>query len=152
MAVIDEILGLFKDRVRESAVENVPFSLRDCVGTSLKMLRVQARAKELEIRCHFGVDVPDGVIGDPVRFMQVINNLVGNARPSSPSRGRFPTTVAGPREKGRAAVAVSVRDTGAGIESGKQEMIFDGFSQADMFSHAASRRYGAGPGNLGETG
>jgi CheY-like chemotaxis protein/anti-sigma regulatory factor (Ser/Thr protein kinase) len=103
------------------------------------MLGVQARAKKLEVTCKIAEDVPDWVSGDPIRLAQVFNNLLSNAIKFT-DRGTIEVVLtAGDRESDRAAVSMSVRDTGIGIEPAKQSMIFESFSQADA---STTRRYG----------
>jgi PAS domain S-box-containing protein len=139
VAVIDGILDFSKIEAGKLQLESVAFNLRDRIGASVRMLGAQARAKQLDLVCEFEPDVPECVVGDPVRFTQVINNLVGNAIKFT-DRGEIALkVVAAAREDGRAAVSVSVHDTGVGIEAGKQAMIFESFSQADT---STTRRYG----------
>jgi two-component system sensor histidine kinase ChvG len=57
------------------------------------------------------------------RLVQVLRNLIGNARSFSPPRGRI---VLGARQTG-SVVEISVEDEGPGIPEGKLEHIFDRF-------------------------
>jgi PAS domain S-box-containing protein len=139
VAVIDGILDFSKIEAGKLQLESVAFNLRDCVASSLRMLRVQARGKPLKMAGRFAADVPECVIGDPVRFSQVIGNLVSNAIKFT-ERGEIVLTVAmAARERGRAGVPVSVRDTGVGIEPEMRSRIFESFSPADT---STTRRYG----------
>jgi PAS domain S-box-containing protein len=139
LTVINDILDFSGIESGRLKLESTAFSLRDCVAQSLRMLRVQARGKQLEFSCRFAEDVPDWVIGDPVRFAQVIGNLVSNAIKFT-ERGEISLEVSpAAHENGRAQVSVSVRDTGVGIEPDKQAMIFESFSQADT---STTRPYG----------
>ena len=139
VAVIDDILDFSKIEAGRLQLESVAFNLRECISASVRMLSVLARAKQLEMVCEFGPEVPEYILGDPVRFAQVINNLAGNAIKFTEHGEIVLNVAATAREDGRAAVSVSVRDTGVGIESEKQTMIFESFSQADT---STTRRYG----------
>ncbi len=79
LAVINDILDFSKIEARKLQLDAVEFSLRDCLGDTLKGLAVRAQEKGLELACDVPPDVPDGVVGDPVRLRQVLLNLVGNA-------------------------------------------------------------------------
>ncbi len=46
---------------------------------AVRTLAVRAHEKGLELLCEWKADVPDYVVGDPVRIRQVIVNLLGNA-------------------------------------------------------------------------
>jgi PAS domain S-box-containing protein len=139
VTVIDDILDFSRIEAGRLQLESVAFDLRDCVQSSLGMLSVQARAKQLEVTCKFRPEVPECILGDPVRFAQVINNLVGNAIKFTEHGEIVLEVAAASRENGRAGITVSVRDTGIGISPEKQVMIFESFSQADT---STTRRYG----------
>lgn len=57
------------------------------------------------------------------RLVQVLRNLIGNARSFSPPRGRI---VLGARQTGN-VVEISVEDEGPGIPEAKLEHVFDRF-------------------------
>src|SRR5262249_57930433 len=76
------------------------------------------------------------VNGDPVRLAQVVANLVTNAIKFTPAGGRVAVELA----RAGGVVAVTVRDTGAGIEEALLPHIFDRFRQGHR---------GRGTGGLG---
>ena len=99
----------------------------------------------LELICDFRPEVPDYVVGDPVRIRQIITNLVGNAIKFT-ERGRITVTVEClnkarclDKTDQQASLILGVRDTGIGIEADKLELIFEKFTQADG---SMTRRYG----------
>jgi PAS domain S-box-containing protein len=79
LRVINDILDFSKIEAGKLDLEQVEFSLRDCLGEALKVLGVRAHQKELELAYHMPAHVPDTLIGDPDRLRQVLVNLVGNA-------------------------------------------------------------------------
>lgn len=68
------------------------------------------------------------VATDPDRAVQILDNLVTNARKFSPPGAKI--TIAAHRQEDR--VEVSVRDEGRGIEPDMQAKIFDPFFQVDQ--------------------
>jgi signal transduction histidine kinase/CheY-like chemotaxis protein len=56
-----------------------PFRLRDCIGEALKRLAFSAHQKDIELCYAVQANVPEHVVGDPVRVQQVLVNLVDNA-------------------------------------------------------------------------
>jgi PAS domain S-box-containing protein len=86
---------------------------------------LQERGLELDV--HAPTD-PVLVNGDETRLAQVLGNLLQNAAKFTPAGGRVTVTVT---IEARAAV-VHVRDTGAGIEPGLMEAIFEPFTQANQ--------------------
>jgi signal transduction histidine kinase/DNA-binding response OmpR family regulator len=74
-------------------------------------------------------ETPVWVQGDPARLIQVLANLLDNARKFSDRGGRVGVRLAADREQGQALLAV--RDTGLGVEAEMLPRLFDTFAQAD---------------------
>lgn len=75
-------------------MEQVSFSLRQTVFGILKTLVVRASQGNLDLKYDIDSDIPDQLIGDPLRLRQVITNLVGNAIKFTPHRPGFKGRVA----------------------------------------------------------
>jgi PAS domain S-box-containing protein len=75
-------------------------------------------------------EIPVWVSGDRTRLVQVLENLLENARKFTDPGGTIDVQVDADREAGRARL--QVRDTGIGIEPGMLPTLFDVFSQADQ--------------------
>jgi len=74
-------------------------------------------------------EVPVWVVGDATRLAQVLDNLLQNALMFTPGGGRVTLSVAEERARGQAAI--TVRDTGVGIDADMLPRLFDSFSQGD---------------------
>jgi len=79
LVLLNELLDLSRIEAGRFVLETVPFGLRSVVEGTVKTLAVQAAAKGIELVCDLPEDVPDRLIGDPLRLRQVLTNLVGNA-------------------------------------------------------------------------
>jgi PAS domain S-box-containing protein len=139
LTVINDILDFSKIEVGKLELEKVEFDVRDCIGRALRTLSVSAHAKHLEVACAFASDIPERICGDPVRLVQVLNNLVSNAIKFTDHGEVVVEFAVASREPGRVELTVSVRDTGIGIAPDKQNLIFDSFAQADP---STTRRFG----------
>lgn len=71
---------------------------------------------------------------DPLRFEQVVTNLLDNAIKYSPAGGEIEVTLTQPAPD---AVELTVRDHGLGIPSDQQGQIFERFYQAHGNDHAS---------------
>jgi two-component system, sensor histidine kinase and response regulator len=139
LTIINDILDFSKIEAGKLDLEAVGFSLRDTVDDAVRTLALKAHQKGLELACYVAPDVPDAVVGDPVRLRQVLLNLVGNAVKFT-ERGEVLVWVHGEAAGGgEAAVQFTVADTGVGIPAGKQGAIFESFTQADG---STTRKYG----------
>jgi PAS domain S-box-containing protein len=77
--VINDILDVSKIEAGKFELDHSDFSLRRVLNETLRALALRAHKKGLELVCHLGPDVPDGLVGDAGRLRQVLLNLVGNA-------------------------------------------------------------------------
>ncbi len=139
MRVINDILDFSKIEAGKLEIENVPFDLRQMVGEVLKTLSIRAHAKQLELVCDMGKDVPRVVIGDSGRLRQVLVNLIGNAIKFTEQGEVVLHLEATPAQQPFVSLKFSVRDTGIGIPADKLESIFEAFSQEDS---RITRRFG----------
>jgi two-component system, sensor histidine kinase and response regulator len=139
LSVINEILDFSKIEVGRLALDPIEFNLRDHLGHALKSLAVGAHQKDLELACFVPPELPEFVVGDPVRLRQVVLNLAGNAIKFT-DRGEVVLRVE--MQEGVSDSQVlhfTVTDTGIGIPKDKQKLIFEPFTQADT---STTRRYG----------
>jgi CheY-like chemotaxis protein len=139
LGILNSILDFSKIESRKLEMESVPFELRDLAADTLKPLVLAAEAKGLELIFDIAPDVPDAIVGDPLRLRQVMTNLVGNAIKFT-EHGHVLLEIREDRLGDTGVVLhFSVSDTGVGIPREKQPLIFEPFSQADG---STTRRYG----------
>ena len=79
LRILNDILDFSKIEAGKLEFEAIEFDLRQTVEAMLKVLGARAAAKNLELACDFGPDVPSRVLGDPGRLRQILINLAGNA-------------------------------------------------------------------------
>ncbi|GFO69099.1 histidine kinase [Geomonas limicola] len=138
--ILNDILDLTKIEMGKLTLEEKPFSVLTCVENTFNLLLPVARNKGLTLEFSVGDAVPGMLVGDQIRLNQVLTNLVGNAVKFT-ERGRvgLRVTAGAERGDGRHEIHFVVTDTGIGIPSNKEDLLFLVFSQVDE-SH--SRRYG----------
>ena len=103
LELVNEILDLSRIEAGGFQLEATPFDLRKTVGQVVKTLGVRAYEKGLELLCDLD-DVPDRLVGDPLRLRQVLMNLVGNAV-------KFTAQGRGGRERNRAIAGTRRRSS-----------------------------------------
>jgi signal transduction histidine kinase len=134
LQLINDILDLSKVEAGKMTLDHVPFRLREHIALAQTLLTPKAEEKGLQLACAVDSNVPDELIGDPIRLWQVLNNLIGNATKFT-DRGSIDVRV---REESRDAgvvrLAFSVYDTGIGIAADELERVFDAFEQVDSSS------------------
>jgi signal transduction histidine kinase/CheY-like chemotaxis protein len=139
LELINDILDFSKIEAGKLDLDPIDFSLRDNLGDTLKTLAIRAHQKGLELAAHVLPEVPDELVGDPIRLRQIVVNLIGNAIKFT-ERGEVVVQVAIESQQGDdIALHFAVSDTGIGIPADKQSVIFEAFSQADG---STTRKYG----------
>ncbi len=142
LRVINDILDFSKIEAGRLEFELVEFDIQDVLGGIMKEQGVVADPKGLELAFYIAPEVPDLLVGDPVRLRQVLTNLIGNAIKFTEKGEVVVRVVADAQadaDKAHIDLQFSVRDTGIGIPPEKHALIFDAFTQADS---STTRRYG----------
>jgi hypothetical protein len=139
LAIVNDILDFSKIEARKLALDRAPFGLRSSVNELIRSLQLRARQKGLYLNWHIGEDVPNLLLGDPLRLRQVLLNLLDNAIKFTSDGGVALSIVQENYSGGKSTLHFAVKDTGIGIPIDKQKTIFEAFSQADTSS---TRRYG----------
>ena len=139
MNIINQILDFSKIEAGKMQLDSIPFSLRECVGETMKSLAHRAQAKNLELTWRIAADVPDKLRGDAGRIRQIIVNLVGNSIKFT-DEGEITADVSlADSSSKQVTLEFKIRDTGMGVPEDKRQSIFDAFTQVDM---SMTRRFG----------
>jgi len=139
LGLLNDILDFPKIEAGRMELESIPFSVRECVMQATKTLEFMAREKGLALSWMVAEDVPDRLKGDPNRLRQVLLNLINNAvKFTAAGAVRVEARLAS-HNGHRAVVRFHIIDTGIGLSSEQQKLIFEPFRQADG---SVTRRYG----------
>ncbi len=139
LLIINDILDFSKIESGKLELDSAAFPLHDTLDKTLQPLAVRAHGKGLELACFIADDVPNYLVGDSVRFRQIVTNLVGNAIKFTEQGEVVLRIQAEQREAKTVRLHAIVTDTGIGIPAEKQEAIFQAFTQADA---STTRRFG----------
>ena len=139
LTVINDILDFSKIEVGKLSLDPIEFNLRDHLGQAMKTIAVRAHQKNLELTYFVPPELPDFFVGDPGRLRQVILNLVGNAIKFTDHGEVVLRVEAESQDKDGVTLHYAITDTGIGIPTDKQKLIFEPFSQADS---STTRKYG----------
>jgi len=139
--LLSDILDLNRIEQDRVSIETIPFDLRATVASHLEPYKFVAGEKNITFSYTFDEAVPQVVISDPTRINQVLVNLVSNAIKFT-SEGSINVHISAQTIDQQASSAIlhfSVTDSGIGIPTEKQEMIFESFTQSDQ---STTRKYG----------
>jgi len=132
LGIINDILDFSKIEAGKLAFEQVDFYVEDVMANIADLSVMRAQDKGLELLFDIAPDVPQVLVGDPLRFGQVMINLTNNAIKFT-QQGEIVVTIRVleqlPDERVR--LRIDVRDTGPGLTPEQQARLFQAFTQAD---------------------
>ena len=148
LMLINDILDLSKIESGTVMVDPSELRLDDLQAYVERTFRHVAESKNLDFLLRFDPRLPRSVVTDAKRLQQIIKNLLSNAFKFT-HHGEVTLTVEPAKggwnpenedlNRATEVMAISVSDTGIGIPSDKQQIIFEAFQQADG---STSRKYG----------
>ena len=137
--LINDILDFSKIEAGKLEIESYTFNIRELIDNLIDQFTIKANEKKLELISHISNKVPQFIIGDDSRLMQVLLNLLSNAIKFTKEGDVFLRVELKNIEKNIASIHFSVGDSGIGIPKEKINLIFESFTQADG---STSREYG----------
>jgi PAS domain S-box-containing protein len=130
IVLINDILDLAKVDAGKMTFEKTPFNLGLSISTILHLFETKVQEKNLRLIKLYDTQIPNVIVGDPIRLHQIILNLMSNAVKFT-SKGSITVSVALVDEDSeQVTIEFSVTDTGIGISEAKLVTIFDNFQQA----------------------
>jgi PAS domain S-box-containing protein len=139
LSLLNDILDLSKIESGKIELENTSFSLRqsiqDVITTQISLIH----QKQLHLITDLPAEIPELLLGDPLRIKQILLNLLGNAIKFTET-GSITLAVRIIEHQGSSLkLQLSLRDTGIGMPPEALERIFAPFEQAD---NSTTRKYG----------
>ncbi|MNP97860.1 Aerobic respiration control sensor protein ArcB [compost metagenome] len=139
IVLINDILDLAKVDAGKMTFEKTPFKMKSSISAMLHLFETKIQEKNLRLVTEYDRNIPDVLVGDPVRLHQIILNLVSNAVKFT-TKGKIIVSVdLLYEEEDKVIIQFAVTDTGIGIPEEKIGKIFENFQQA---SSGTSRLYG----------
>ena len=139
IVLINDILDLAKVDAGKMTFEKTPFKIKKSLSSMLHLFETKIQEKNLKLVTDYDNNIPDILLGDPVRLHQIILNLVSNAVKFT-NKGIITVSVHLMFEDDKKVIIeFAVNDTGIGIAENKIDRIFENFQQA---SSGTSRLYG----------
>lgn len=136
LQIINEILDISKVEARQLQIEQLPVPLFDLLDDVKTLASLQAEAKGIKLVVEPIYPLPVSIISDPVRFRQILLNLISNAIKFTEVGSVTLRVTLSTVEK---QLRIDVIDTGIGIAADKLPSLFKPFSQADS---STTRRFG----------
>ncbi|MBN2639059.1 MAG: response regulator [Bacteroidales bacterium] len=139
LEIINDILDISKIEASKLDLEEIEFSLRDIIDKVIKIIQVQLKDDQFELVVDMDPEIPDVIIGDPLRLRQILTNLLSNAvKFTQKGHVKLIVNMIDLIEE-QIRLHFEVIDTGEGIAPDKQKILFDQYTQADS---SVARQFG----------
>lgn len=139
LTIINDILDVTKVEAGMLNLENIGFNLRHIIKDSVNAVYYMNASKNVSLTYNIDERIPAIIKGDPVRFKQIVLNLISNAIKFT-VEGRVEVMLEWKGAEGnKHHIHCAVKDTGIGIEEEKLSLIFDTFTQGD---ESTTRKFG----------
>jgi two-component system, sensor histidine kinase and response regulator len=139
LGIINDILDFSKIEAGKLNIERTDFQLASVMENVANLANEKASAKGLELIIHVAPNVPDCLIGDPLRLGQILINYTNNAVKFT-DHGEIAISVELlDHDPEGCWLRFAVRDTGIGLTEEQRGRLFQSFQQADA---STTRKYG----------
>ena len=139
LELMNNVLDLSKIEQGKLQLEHIEFDFVEAIEEVYTMLGESALSKGVELAVQHSPGCSTRVMGDLVRFKQLLFNLIGNAIKFTPEGSVTTSYQVLQQSEGSIHFRFEVEDTGIGIRNTAKEMIFGTFAQADS---TTTREYG----------
>jgi len=136
MGLLNDVLDFSKIEAGKMELELQDVDLAGKLSAVSRLWQSRATANGVRLTVLMAENVPDIVRIDPLRFQQILFNLVSNAVKFTDT-GEI--TVEAGWDAATQRLVVAVSDTGCGIPADRLAQVFDSFEQADV---GTTRRHG----------
>ncbi|RIW14652.1 hybrid sensor histidine kinase/response regulator [Algoriphagus lacus] len=132
LSSIDDILDFSKIEKGELNLDQKPFDLQKSLTEIKALTYQQTRDKGLSFTYEENAPLPRRVVGDAVRFRQILNNILNNAIKFTPT-GKIKLQITHFEElEENQILTFQISDTGGGIKPEKLDRIFESFTQEQI--------------------
>lgn len=139
MTLINDVLDYSKIEAGKVVIEKSPFGFFHILKFLKASHGIEASKKGLSFTIETDENIPDEIIGDSNRLIQILNNLISNAIKFTEEGGVTLIIKSLGVSGNKIKTQFEVIDTGIGIPREAQEIVFESFSQADS---SITRKHG----------
>lgn len=135
MHILNDILDLSKIEAGKMTLRKAPMRVMDTFEKVYDLYSQQAHLSKNSLYYHVDERVPEYIMADETRLIQVLSNLTSNAIKFSPQKGTINLSIRLLNKKGKKhKFKVSIKDSGIGISEQDINKLFQSFSQIDSSS------------------
>jgi PAS domain S-box-containing protein len=140
LGVINDILDMSKIEANKFELSPAEFNFEKMIQSAVNVVNFRVEEKRQQFTVRIDNTIPQTLIADDQRLVQVTTNLLGNAVKFTPEEGHINLDARFLGEKDDlCTIEVAISDTGIGIDAEQQKHLFNSFEQAEI---STARRFG----------
>jgi two-component system, NarL family, sensor histidine kinase BarA len=139
LALINDVLDFSKIDAGKLELETASFDIEEAIFDVMDMLSPLAAQKDINMAFYYAHGVPKYVIGDALRFKQILTNLISNAIKFTPDGEIIVRVRLEHEDLEHCLLHFSVQDSGIGLSGTDRKKLFESFSQGDA---SVTRQFG----------
>ncbi|MFL1894676.1 hybrid sensor histidine kinase/response regulator [Aquimarina sp. 2-A2] len=137
--LVNDLLDLSKLEAGRMVIEELPFTPKNVIETTVISAIPINDPKKLDIHLHTEENLTRQYLSDPFRIKQVLTNLINNAYKFTDSGSITVSSKILENGVSEKQLIIKIKDTGIGITEEQQKHIFEEFSQGD---DSTEKQYG----------
>ena len=130
LEIVNGILDISKIEANKMEIVETDYHLVENLENIAKLMIPRIGEKPIELKTDFAVDIPYTLHGDGGKIKQIVTNILTNAVKYT-EKGEINFVVSCINEDNKCSLAISVEDTGRGIQSDKLGKLFSKFDRLD---------------------
>ncbi|MES0328345.1 MAG: ATP-binding protein, partial [Gammaproteobacteria bacterium] len=143
LIIINDILDFSRIESGKMELQTEVVNIRECLDYVVRLFSAAAKIKSLNLQCHISNDLPEHMIADPLRFRQIISNLIGNAIKFT-DQGSITLNAERICENGSDKLNIEIIDSGKGVTKSEKNRLFDAFTQSNNSIYSPDSGTGLG--------
>lgn len=126
--LVQDLLDFTQIEAGKIAIEKIPFSLSKNIQEVAVSVQAIYAQKDIELKLDIDPKLQQPILSDPFRLRQILTNLIGNAYKFT-EKGTI--KISAQIDAKHENIRISVADSGIGIATENQEIIFEEFTQTN---------------------
>ena len=140
LGVINDILDVSKIESGKLELSPVDFNFENMLKRVVTVNNLRVIEKKQKLMVNIDKAIPNQLLGDEQRLLQVVTNLLSNAIKFTPEGGEISISAdLLEEENGTCTLQIGVADSGIGISTEQQAKLFQSFQQAE---NSTTRKFG----------
>lgn len=146
LSLINDVLDMSKIESGKLEINQVDFDLSEQIASITSIIAAQTKDRSQEFNVHIHNIQHEKLIGDPLRFSQILINILGNSVKFTPIGGRITLEVTElpTNDMNQTHFIITTTDTGIGMSKDFLPHLFDAFTQETAEQHTQARGTGLG--------